>query len=88
MPREACARALAAAQGVPDIAFELLMGGGVPEGDLPDDDPYGDEEDASMGGGAAGGDPLAGFNLDPEVRQQISSLVSNPNFGMIRQRLQ
>lgn len=86
MPREACARALAAAQGVPDIAFEILMSGGLPEGDMAEgDDPYGDE-DVGMAG-AAGGDPFAGFNLDPEVRQQIGALVSNANFGMIRQRL-
>ena len=87
MPREACARALAAAQGVPDIAFEILMSGGLPEGDMVEgDDPYGDEGDVGMAG-AAGGDPFAGFNLDPEVRAQIGALVSNANFGMIRQRL-
>ena len=30
---------------------------------------------------------LAHYNLDPNVMQQIQTLVSNPNFNMIRERM-
>jgi len=41
-PKELCIRALAAANNIPDVAFEFLMTGDIP--------------DAPMGGGAAGGE--------------------------------
>jgi hypothetical protein len=54
-PKELCAQALAAAQGIPDVAFEFLMSGHIPQmgagggqGDY--DDEMGDEEEG-MGGG-------------------------------------
>lgn len=84
-----CIAALARAQGVPDIAFEILMSGGLPEGDLPGDADYGDEGDmGGMDAGDASGDPFAGFNLDAEVRQQLMALVNNESFELVRQRLQ
>ncbi len=66
-------RALAAAHNQPDLAFEILMSGGLPEGDaeMGGEEPYGEEgEDgaamadamAAMGGGAAAG------GLDPAVQ--------------------
>lgn len=66
-PKELCTQALAAAQGIPDVAFEFLMSGHIPQppaggganaGGAPDDQDYGDE-------GEDGGDPLAQYNLDP-----------------------
>ena len=46
-----------------------------------EDDPgYGDE-DASADGG------LGNYNLDPETLQAIQTLVNNPSFPMIRQRM-
>lgn len=56
-PKELCIQALQAAQGIPDVAFEFLMSGHIPQmgaggggggqGDY--DDEMGDEEEA-MGG--------------------------------------
>lgn len=79
--RENCIRALAAAQNQPDLAFEILMSGGLPEGDDmgEGEDPYG-QEDPSDG---AGGMPMAG-GLDPNVQQQLAALVNNPSFPAIR----
>lgn len=90
--RENCVRALAAAHNQPDLAFEILMSGGLPEGDaeMGGEEPYGEEgEDgaamadamAAMGGGAAAG------GLDPAVQAQLQALVNNPSFPAIRQRL-
>lgn len=58
-PKELCLQALQAAQGIPDVAFEFLMSGHIPQmgagggggggqGDY--DDEMGDEEDDGMGG--------------------------------------
>ena len=66
-PKELCTQALAAAQGIPDVAFEFLMSGHIPQppaggganaGGAPEDQDYGEE-------GEDGGDPLAQYNLDP-----------------------
>jgi hypothetical protein len=78
--RDQCILALRAAQGVPDVAYEILSSGmpltqealNAAEGD-----DYGDEgdEDASVGSNlSAGSNPFA-------------ALASNPNFGLIRQRI-
>ena len=76
--RENCIRALAAAQNQPDLAFEILMSGGLPEGDDMGDgeDPYGQEDPGA-------GMPMAG-GLDPNVQQQLAALVNNPSFPAIR----
>lgn len=84
-PKELCVRALNAAQNIPDVAFEFLMSGMIPEGgdqphDMGDgDEDMGDEEDG-MGG-------LAQYNLDENTLQAIQALVNNPSFPMIRQRM-
>lgn len=83
--KDDCTLALRAAQGVPDIAYEILASGmplnqlgNLPVGgDDGGDDPYGEEdEDPSVGGGSmpAGANPFA-------------ALAANPNFGLIRQRI-
>lgn len=83
--KDDCTLALRAAQGVPDIAYEILASGmplnqlgNLPMGgDDGGDDPYGEEdEDPSVGGGSmpAGANPFA-------------ALAQNPNFGLIRQRI-
>lgn len=81
-PREACIRALAAAQGIPDVAFEFLLSGNIPdvpisalgggagagEGALPEDGAYGDEDMGDEGDEpGVEGDPLAQYNLDPNT---------------------
>lgn len=69
-PKELCAQALAAAQGIPDVAFEFLMSGYIPQpgpgggGQADYDDEMGDEDDGADGG-------LGGYNLDPQTLQQI-----------------
>jgi hypothetical protein len=83
--KDDCVLALRAAQGVPDIAYEILAsglplnqlghlaaGGGGAE-DM--DDPYGDEEDE--GGSADAGNMPAGAN-------PFAALAANPNFSLIR----
>lgn len=83
--KEACTLALRAAQGNPDIAYEILNSGmaegGAGEHDVyghedMGDDEYGDEEGSQSyaGEGDDGNNPFA-------------ALASNPNFGMIRQRI-
>jgi hypothetical protein len=57
-PKELCVQALTAAQGIPDVAFEFLMSGQIPQmgagggGGQADygDEAMGDEEDSGMGG--------------------------------------
>lgn len=83
--RDLCIRALAAAQGIPDVAFEFLLSGNVPDVAIGDegaggDEGYGDEE---MGEGDLEG-ALDQYNLDPSVIQALQTLVSNPSFPMIR----
>ena len=86
--KDDCTRALAAAQGIPDVAFEFLMSGhipnipqgGQPSGQQPQPD-YGDEDEGD------GENPLAQYNLDPNTMQAIQALVANPSFPMIRQRM-
>lgn len=82
--KEECTLALRAAQGVPDIAYEILASGmplnqlgQMPAGGDDIGDDYGDEgeEDPSIGGGMpAGANPFA-------------ALAANPNFALIRQRI-
>ena len=71
-PKELCVQALAAAQGIPDVAFEFLMSGQIPQmpmgggvdGGAEGDDGMDDEGDDGMGG-------LGSYNLDPATMQQI-----------------
>ncbi len=68
-PRDLCLRALNAAQGIPDIAFEFIMTGQIPEvpiGGEGGEADYGDEEmmGDEGGDGGEGGNPLAQYNLD------------------------
>lgn len=86
-PRDLCIQALMAANNIPDVAFEFLMSGNIPEAPMDDGaegDMYGDEGD-DVGAGAGGG--LAQYNLPPETLQAIQALSSNPSFPMIRQRM-
>jgi|TARA_B110000238_G_C16039616_1_gene401263 hypothetical protein len=91
-PKELCLQALTAAQNIPDVAFEFLMSGHIPNipagggagGAGGQEEPdYGDEGDE--GGDGLGG--LAQYNLDAPTMQAIQALVSNPSFPMIRQRM-
>ncbi len=68
--------ALRAAQGNPDVAYEILASGMPLTGAEDMGDDYGDEgeEDASHGGMPAGANPFA-------------ALSQNPNFTLIRQRI-
>lgn len=70
-PKELCVQALAAAQGIPDVAFEFLMSGHIPQmamgggaGGAGAAD-YGEEDDE--GDDAMGG--LGSYNLDPQTMQ-------------------
>jgi hypothetical protein len=85
--KEQCTLAIRAAQGNPDVAYEILASGmplneamlsgagaGVGGGAAAGDeygDEYGDEGEEGAGGMPAGANPFA-------------ALASNPNFGMIR----
>lgn len=59
------------------------MGGGAGGND---DGAYGDE-DMGDEGDHPEGNPLAQYNLDANTLQAIQTLVSNPSFPMIRQRM-
>lgn len=88
--KEQCTLAIKAAQGNPDVAYEILASGmplneamlsgagaGLPNPAAGGDDygdEYGDEGDDGAGGMPASANPFA-------------ALASNPNFGMIRQRI-
>lgn len=90
--KDQCALALRAAQGNPDVAYEILASGmplnaamlsgagagagaGGAEAGADYGDEYGDEgEEEGSAGMPAGANPFA-------------ALASNPNFGMIRQRI-
>lgn len=70
-PRELCIQALAAAHYIPDVAFEFLMSGNIPQ--MPEGlDDHGDEdmgdEDEGEGDGLGG---LAQYNLDANTMQAI-----------------
>ena len=85
--KDQCTLAIRAAQGNPDVAYEILasglplnegmlsgVGGAGAAGGDDYGDEYGDEGDEGAGGMPAGANPFA-------------ALASNPNFGMIRQRI-
>ena len=89
-----CIQALQAAHGVPDIAFEFLMSGHIPQvpaggaggsagagGEYEDVADYGEEE-GNLDPGA-----LGNYNIDPQTMAQIQALMQNPSFPMIRQRM-
>lgn len=78
--KDQCILALRAAQGVPDVAYEILASGMPLSQEALDaaGDDYGDEgeeEGSAMGGGMPGG------------ANPFAALASNPNFGLIRQRI-
>ena len=85
-PRELCIQALQAANNIPDLAFELLLSGNIPDQPMEMDgaDDMGDD-DSEMMGGVGGG--LAQYNLPPETLEAIQALSNNPSFPMIRQRM-
>lgn len=86
-PRDLCIKALVAANNIPDIAFELLMSGNIPDQPMQMDeaDDMGDDDAGEMLGAAGGG--LAQYNLPPETLEAIQALSNNPSFPMIRQRM-
>lgn len=64
-PKELCTQALQAAQGIPDVAFEFLMSGYIPNvgagaggGQADYDDEMGEDEE---------GAGLGNYNLDPQT---------------------
>lgn len=76
--KEQCTLALRAAQGVPDVAYEILASGMPLTGaeDMGDDyGDEGDEEGSSVGGAMPGG------------ANPFAALAQNPNFALIRQRI-
>lgn len=83
-PKEECIRALTAAHGIPDVAFEFLLSGHIPEVPMggmgggygggaeghEGADGYGEEDMADEGDEpGAEGDPLAQYNLDANTLQ-------------------
>mmetsp|Transcript_2184 Transcript_2184/g.3807 ORF Transcript_2184/g.3807 Transcript_2184/m.3807 type:complete len:165 (+) Transcript_2184:456-950(+) len=84
--RELCIEALRAAQNIPDLAFQFLTSGDITDmgmgmgqgGDEAEE--YGAEEEGSMQG-------VTGMEQDPETMAAIQSLINNPSFPMIRQRM-
>jgi len=91
--KEQCSLAIRAAQGNPDVAYEILSSG------MPLNEAMlsGAGAGAGVGGGAAGdeygdeygdeGDDGAGAGNMPAGANPFAALASNPNFGMIRQRI-
>lgn len=93
--KEQCSLAIRAAQGNPDVAYEILSSG------MPLNEAMlsgaGAGAGAAVGGGAAGdeygdeygdeGDDGAGAGGMPAGANPFAALASNPNFGMIRQRI-
>ena len=67
-----------------DLAAELLINGVNLDQQMPAD--YGQEE-MDHGDQEVEGDGLDAYNLSPEVRQAINSLVTNPSFPQIRMRM-
>lgn len=66
-PKELCLQALAAAQNIPDVAFEFLMSGHIPQASSQQQelDPYGEEDMPGEADGGSGMGGLEGYNLDP-----------------------
>lgn len=63
--KELCTKAYLAAEKNPNLAYEFLMSGNIPnipEGGPDEGDDYGDEMDDGGAGGMGG---LAQYNLDP-----------------------
>jgi len=62
---------LTAAQNIPDVAFEFLMSGHIPQVPAGGEEAYGDDGvmDEDDGGDAMGG--LGQYNLDPATLQSI-----------------
>lgn len=82
-----CIQALHAAHNIPDVAFEYLISGNIPQVPEGGEDMYGEEEGMPGGEGAGMGGGLANYNIDAATMQQINALVNNPSFPMIRQRM-
>lgn len=97
--KEQCTLAIRAAQGNPDVAYEILASGmPLNEAMLSGAGGAGAGAGAGVGGGAAAGDEYgdeygdegddgAGAGSMPAGANPFAALASNPNFGMIRQRI-
>jgi len=88
--KEQCTLAIRAAQGNPDVAYEILTSG------MPLNEAMLSGAGAGVGGGAAAGDDYGdeygeegeeGAGSMPAGANPFAALASNPNFGMIRQRI-
>jgi hypothetical protein len=62
-PKDLCTQALAAAHGIPDVAFEFLMSGHIPQVDAGDAGGQGEYDDEMAGDEEGAG--LEQYNLDP-----------------------